>query len=304
MRARGKDDPETVATARRTTQTALARTLENHGSRHRHGNPRTQKLIRGLCRAAHAGDRHRNTQVLQRRRQRRVPVHPDVAAAAGARVRPGADSASSCRPALEVIVLVFVFAAEILGEISSFYETFPFWDTVLHTMNGFLAAAIGFSLVHLLNRSGPGEVRAVAAVPGDRLLLLLHDHRRGLGVLRIRAWTMLFGFDMQKDAVVHSISSVMLDPAHANHADSHQRHHPGRGQWPRPRPRRLPRHRPDRHDGGSHRQLHRRGRVLRHRLHLREEPRQEKLHHQPVRTPTQIPRPRLPATGDRWRRRG
>ena len=34
---------------------------------------------------------------------------------------------------LEVIVLVFVFSAEILGEISSFYEIFPFWDTVLHT---------------------------------------------------------------------------------------------------------------------------------------------------------------------------
>ena len=46
---------------------------------------------------------------------------------------------------LEVIVLVFVFSAEILGEISSFYEIFPFWDTVLHTMNGFLAAAIGCS---------------------------------------------------------------------------------------------------------------------------------------------------------------
>ena len=54
---------------------------------------------------------------------------------------------------LEVIVLVFVFSAEILGEISSFYEIFPFWDTVLHTMNGFLAAAIGFSLIDLLNRS-------------------------------------------------------------------------------------------------------------------------------------------------------
>ena len=70
-------------------------------------------------------------------------MHLDVAVAAGARVRP-----STIRielpSALEVIVLVFVFAAEILGEISSFYEIFPFWDTVLHTMNGFLAAAIGF----------------------------------------------------------------------------------------------------------------------------------------------------------------
>ena len=54
---------------------------------------------------------------------------------------------------LEIIILVFIFAAEILGEISEFYLVFPFWDTVLHTVNGFLAAAIGFSLVDLLNRS-------------------------------------------------------------------------------------------------------------------------------------------------------
>ena len=54
---------------------------------------------------------------------------------------------------LEIVILVFIFAAEILGEISEFYLLFPFWDTVLHTINGFLAAAIGFSLVDLLNRS-------------------------------------------------------------------------------------------------------------------------------------------------------
>ena len=54
---------------------------------------------------------------------------------------------------LEVIILLFIFSAEILGEISSFYILFPMWDTVLHTLNGFLAAAIGFSLVDLLNQS-------------------------------------------------------------------------------------------------------------------------------------------------------
>ena len=51
---------------------------------------------------------------------------------------------------LEIIILMFIFAAEILGEISEFYLVFPFWDTVLHTLNGFLAAAIGFSLADLL----------------------------------------------------------------------------------------------------------------------------------------------------------
>ena len=53
---------------------------------------------------------------------------------------------------LEIIVLLFIFAAEILGEISSFYIYFPHWDTILHTLNGFLCAAIGFSLVDMLNR--------------------------------------------------------------------------------------------------------------------------------------------------------
>ena len=53
---------------------------------------------------------------------------------------------------LEIIILVFIFAAEILGEIQAFYIRIPIWDTMLHTTTGFLAAAVGFSLVDLLNR--------------------------------------------------------------------------------------------------------------------------------------------------------
>ena len=139
---------------------------------------------------------------------------------------------------LEVIVLVFVFSAEILGEISSFYEIFPFWDTVLHTMNGFLAAAIGFSLVDLLNRSdrvkfelSPLYLAIVSILNrSDRIAFSLSPFfcvvvafcfSMTIGVI----WEFfefgmdqLFGFDMQKDAIVHSISSVMLDPTHTNHA--------------------------------------------------------------------------------------
>lgn len=50
---------------------------------------------------------------------------------------------------LEIIILLFIYSAEILGEVRSYYTIYPFWDTMLHTMNGFLAAAIGFSLVDL-----------------------------------------------------------------------------------------------------------------------------------------------------------
>jgi hypothetical protein len=54
---------------------------------------------------------------------------------------------------LEIIILLFIFAAEILGELRDYYATYSFWDTMLHTTNGFLCAAIGLSLINILNNS-------------------------------------------------------------------------------------------------------------------------------------------------------
>jgi hypothetical protein len=54
---------------------------------------------------------------------------------------------------LEIIIMLFIFAAEILGELGAYYVKVPIWDTMLHTANGFLCAAVGFSLVDLLNRN-------------------------------------------------------------------------------------------------------------------------------------------------------
>lgn len=53
---------------------------------------------------------------------------------------------------LEIITYLFIFAAWILGEIQNFYGIFAHWDTMLHTLNGFLMGAIGFSLIDILNR--------------------------------------------------------------------------------------------------------------------------------------------------------
>ena len=55
--------------------------------------------------------------------------------------------------ALETIIYLFIFAAEILGEIYNFYGNIPNWDLMLHTINGFLCAAVGFSLIDLLNEN-------------------------------------------------------------------------------------------------------------------------------------------------------
>ncbi len=40
-------------------------------------------------------------------------------------------------PPLEITILCFIFAAEILGEVNAFYVRIPGWDTMLHTINGF-----------------------------------------------------------------------------------------------------------------------------------------------------------------------
>lgn len=117
--------------------------------------------------------------------------------------------------ALEITILVFIFAAEILGEIQSYYIKFPFWDTVLHTINGFLMAAIGFALVDILNR---GKKFSIQLSPVF-LAIVAFCFSMTIGVI----WEFFeygmdqfFGLDMQKDTVIQGFSSVLLDPTKSN----------------------------------------------------------------------------------------
>jgi len=112
---------------------------------------------------------------------------------------------------LEVIILLFIFAAEILGEIQAYYIKFPYWDTMLHTINGFLAAAIGFSLVDLLNRHekfsfklSPIFMAIVAFCFSMTIGVLWEFFECGMDLI--------FATDMQKDTIINSISTVMLNP--------------------------------------------------------------------------------------------
>lgn len=118
---------------------------------------------------------------------------------------------------LEVIIMLFIFAAEILGEIQAYYITFPYWDTMLHTLNGFLCAAIGFSLVDILNRND----RFSFFLSPLFMALVAFCFSMTIGVL----WEFFEYFmdhlilvDMQKDTVIHTISTVMLDPNHGTKA--------------------------------------------------------------------------------------
>lgn len=115
---------------------------------------------------------------------------------------------------LEIIVYLFIFSAEILGEIQNFYGIIPYWDTILHTLNGFLCAAIGLSLVDILNTNS----EKFNLTPGF-LALVAFSFSMTVGVM----WEFTeFGIDrflakdMQKDSIVNKISSVKINPTGEN----------------------------------------------------------------------------------------
>lgn len=116
---------------------------------------------------------------------------------------------------LDILIFLFIFSAEILGEIQNFYGVFKHWDTILHTINGFLCAAIGFSLIDILNRSdkvkinlSPIFVAVVAFCFSMTVGVLWEFFEFGMDTY--------FRTDMQKDRVLQSISSVELNPKHEN----------------------------------------------------------------------------------------
>ena len=116
---------------------------------------------------------------------------------------------------LQVIMLLFIFSAEILGEIGSFYTFIPWWDTMLHTINGFLMAAIGFSMIDILNNSprfhislSPLFVAFVAFCFSMTIGVLWEFFEFGMDFFTLS--------DMQKDKIVTAISSVKLHPEGIN----------------------------------------------------------------------------------------
>ena len=117
--------------------------------------------------------------------------------------------------ALEAVIMFFIFSAEILGEIQSFYTIIPLWDTILHTINGFMMAAIGFAMIDILNQDphfhinmSPLFVAFVAFCFSMTIGVIWEFFEYGMD--------QFFLTDMQKDWYVPNISSVLLNPSGLN----------------------------------------------------------------------------------------
>lgn len=115
---------------------------------------------------------------------------------------------------LETIIYLFIFSAEILGEINNLYGVIPYWDTILHTLNGFLAAGIGFSLIDILNKNSKH-----IQLSAEFVAIVAFCFSMTIGV----TWEFVeysadkfIKFDMQKDSIVTEISSIELNADREN----------------------------------------------------------------------------------------
>src|SRR5699024_10722695 len=107
---------------------------------------------------------------------------------------------------LVLIIISFIFSSTILGDLCDFYCDFKFCDTVLHTLNGFLAAGVGFSLFYLLNKNANG-----LNLTPLFLAIVTFCFSMTVGVM----WEFIeysadrwMDLDMQKDRIVQEINSV------------------------------------------------------------------------------------------------
>lgn len=116
---------------------------------------------------------------------------------------------------LQAVILIFIFCAEILGEINAFYVKISIWDTMLHTTNGFLMAAIGFAMIDIFNRSERFSIKMSPYF----VAFVAFCFSMTVGVLwEFFEFSMdwFFQTDMQKDWILPVISSVKLNPEGAN----------------------------------------------------------------------------------------
>ena len=116
---------------------------------------------------------------------------------------------------LQIVILLHIFAAEILGELSAYYIHFTHWDTVLHTVWGFLCAAVGYSLVDILNEDNNFHIKlsplylAIASFCFSMTIGVIWEFFEF-------AMDRFFLLDMQKDTVLSYISTVTLDESKSN----------------------------------------------------------------------------------------
>jgi len=112
---------------------------------------------------------------------------------------------------LKIVVMMFVFCGIVLGEVCRFYSLFTWWDTMLHTLSGFLFAIIGLHIFDFVCK----EKNINNKVPFVLVILFAFCFSMTTAVIwEFFEFTMdhIRGTDMQAYSVVHSIHSNKISP--------------------------------------------------------------------------------------------
>ncbi len=111
---------------------------------------------------------------------------------------------------IEIIILLFIIASIYLGEMHSFYEKFPWWDVLLHSISAVIIGGIGFSIVFILNKSK----KIVFKLSPGFVCLFAFCFAVAFGALwEIFEYMMdqAFGLNMQKSGLVDTMEDLIVD---------------------------------------------------------------------------------------------
>ena len=117
---------------------------------------------------------------------------------------------------LQIVITLFIFSAQVLGEMNNFYDKIPWWDTMLHATSGTILGLLGFMFVYLLNEKGDANVNLSPIF----VVLFAFCFAITMGVF----WEFfeygadrIFGYNMQKfrmpgqDGLVDTMEDLIVD---------------------------------------------------------------------------------------------
>lgn len=130
---------------------------------------------------------------------------------------------------MQIMFVLFLFAAIILVEVRNFYRRFQYWDTLLHTFSGAMLGAFGFSFIDILNDNKDIKIKLSAkfvsvfsfcfAITIDTFWEILEFAMDLLMDLNMQQYmlhdgTVLIGkaavFDTMKDLIVDTLGALVI----------------------------------------------------------------------------------------------
>lgn len=110
----------------------------------------------------------------------------------------------------QIIILLFIFAAQYLGEMNSYYLKYWWWDIMLHTFSGIILGFIGYLLVYILNK----EEKVNVYLSPFFMVLFSFTFAVALGAIwEIFEFSMdsIFGTNMQKSGLTDTMWDLIVD---------------------------------------------------------------------------------------------